>query len=59
MVDTVKELRIFIASPIDCDQERKIVRLVCAQDPTISTIIRKNKVSLTVLGWEDVKSAAN
>jgi len=56
MVDTVKQLRIFIASPGDCILEREAVRRVCNEDHTILTICRANHISLDVFGWEDVCS---
>lgn len=56
MVDTVKQLRIFIASPSDCILERQTVRRVCKEDPTILRICRANRVSVDVFGWEDICS---
>lgn len=56
MVYTVKQLRIFIASPSDCIFEREAVRRVCKEDNTILTICRANHISLDVFGWEDVCS---
>ncbi|NSW90329.1 MAG: AAA family ATPase [Firmicutes bacterium] len=56
MVDTVKQLRIFIASSGDCILEREAVRRVCNEDHTILTICRANHISLDVFGWEDVCS---
>lgn len=56
MIDTVIQLRIFIASPGDCILEREAVRRVCKEDPTILTICRTNQISLDVFGWEDICS---
>lgn len=56
MIDTVKQLRIFIASPSDCISEREAVRHICKEDHTILTICRTNRISLDVYGWEDVCS---
>ncbi len=54
MVNNVKQLRIFIASPCDCEAERQAVHRLCREDPTIVTICRKNHISLDVIGWESV-----
>ena len=56
MIDTVKQLRIFIASPCDCISEREAVRHICKEDRTILTICRTNRISLDVYGWEDICS---
>lgn len=56
MIDTVKQLRIFIASPSDCILEREAVRRICKEDHTILTICRTNQISLDVFDWEDVSS---
>ncbi|EHL05447.1 hypothetical protein HMPREF0322_03877 [Desulfitobacterium hafniense DP7] len=56
MADTVKQLRIFIASPGDCKLEREAVRRICKEDQTILAICRANRISLDVYGWEEICS---
>lgn len=56
MVNTVKQLRIFIASPGDCKPERESVRRICKEDQTILAICRANQISLDVYGWEEICS---
>jgi len=56
MIDTVRPLRIFIASPGDCILEREAVRCVCREDQTILEICRKNHISVKDFGWEDICS---
>lgn len=53
MTGTVRQFRICIASPGDCNAEREVVS--CAQnDQAIRTLCRQQEVSLDVVGWEDV-----
>jgi len=50
----VRQLRIFIASPGDCQAEREIARRLVAEDPTIKALQRDLDVSVEVYGWEGV-----
>jgi hypothetical protein len=54
MSRNIRQLRIFIASPSDCRDEREIVRRLAATDPTIKTLQRDLGISVDVYGWEDV-----
>ncbi len=56
MVEAVKQLRIFVASPGDCNAEREAVRRIARQDPSILTLRRNLNVSTEVFGWEDLPS---
>lgn len=58
MTNTVRQLRICIASPGDCNDEREVVRRIIKDDPTIRTLCRQQDVSLDVFGWEDVSPGA-
>lgn len=52
----IRQLRIFIASPSDCQAEREVVRHVSTQDPSIAALRRKLNVSIEPYGWEDLSS---
>lgn len=56
MSQPVTTFRIFIASPSDCNVERKTVRQIINQDPTIRTLKRELNVALDDLGCEDLLS---
>jgi hypothetical protein len=47
-------LRIFVASPMDCNTERDTIRRLVRSDPTIQTVARELNVVAEVYGWEDV-----
>lgn len=54
MIRSVRQLRICIGSPGDCNAERDAVRRLTQEDPAIRALCRRQNVSLDVLGWEDV-----
>ncbi|NKE73605.1 hypothetical protein [Candidatus Manganitrophus noduliformans] len=56
MSQPVTTFRIFIASPSDCNVERKTVRQIINQDPTIRTLKRELNIALDDLGCEDLLS---
>lgn len=56
MTGPIRRLHIFIAAPSDCEAERKVLRRVATQDPSIAALRRKLNVSIEPYGWEDLSS---
>lgn len=54
MTGPIRQLRIFIASPSDCQTERKAVRRIATQDASIAPLRRKLNLSIECYGWEDL-----
>lgn len=54
MAGPIRQLRIFIASPSDCQAEREIARHVSTQDPSIAAVRRELHLSIEPYGWEDL-----
>ncbi len=50
------EIRIFIASPGDCIDERETVRRIVRDDASIRFLCNNLKVAIKDFGWEDVHS---
>ena len=49
-----RQLRIFIASPSDCDCEKEIAKRVCQNDPSIKAICREYHISVDAISGKDV-----
>jgi hypothetical protein len=54
MAASVTRLRIFIASPSDCEAEREAVRRIANQDQTIQALCRDLNIGVEVFGWEEL-----
>jgi len=54
MAKPIKELRLFIASPSDCQAEREAVRRIATIDQSIATLRRKLNLSIEPYGWENL-----
>ena len=52
MSDSVTEYKVFIASPGDLQEERKIVRKIC-KTLNNDTLVKDKKIRLDPVGWED------
>ena len=54
----MKQLRIFIAFPSDCEKERQIIHKICQSDKTVRALRRELEVSLDCFDFRDVPSDA-